>query len=116
MNTEFNSTDVSENFRRISIKGRLDIAGSENIALKFASFSVATNKCVVVDLSAVSLLASIGIRSIVINAKALQSRGGKMVLFVGDNDLVAKTLRTSGIDSIIPVFVNANEADAAALA
>ena len=116
MSTEINSTDVSENFRRIAIIGRLDIAGNEAIALKFAAFAVSNSKRVLVDLTAVNFLASIGIRSIVTNAKALQARGGKMVLFVGDNMAVVNTLKTTGIDLLIPMFADETEATSDAIA
>jgi len=39
-----------------------------------------------------------------------------MVLFVGDNAAVAKTLQVTGIDALIPMFVDLSEADKAALA
>jgi anti-anti-sigma factor len=116
MSTDINSVDVSENFRRISISGRLDILGSDAIALKFTSLAVATERRVVVDLTAVSFLASIGIRAIISNAKALQQRGGKMVLFVGNNAAIAKTLEATGIDALIPMFADADASDKAALA
>jgi len=115
MSTDISFVDVSENFRRISISGRMDILGSDAIALKFTSLAVATQRRVVVDLTAVSFLASIGIRSIISNAKALQQRNGKMVLFVGDNGAVAKTLEATGIDALIPMFTDAEESDKAAL-
>jgi anti-anti-sigma factor len=116
MSTEISSIDVGDNFRRIAILGRLDIAGSDSISLKFAAFSVATGKRVLVDLSGVTFLASIGIRSIISNAKALQARGGRMVLFVGGNAPVSKTLETTGVDALIPMFADAGQAEAAALA
>lgn len=116
MSTDINCTDVSEDFRRITISGRLDIAGSDTIGVKFAAFAVAAGKRVVVDLTAVSFLASIGIRSIISNAKALQSRGGKMVLMVGDNATVSKTLETTGVDTLVPMFSSSAKAEAAALA
>ena len=115
MSTDINYVDVSENFRRISISGRLDILGSDSIALKFTSLSVATGQRVIVDLTAVSFLASIGIRSIISNAKALQQRGGKMVLFVGDNSAIIKTLETTGVDTLIPMFKDEETCTKAAL-
>jgi anti-anti-sigma factor len=70
----------------------------------------------VVDLTAVSFLASIGIREIITNAKAAQQRGGRLVLFVGDNNAVTKTLETTGIDALIPMFADYAAAEKAALA
>jgi len=116
MAVDINFEDVSENFRRISLSGRLDILGTDSIELKFTSLAVATQRRVVVDLTAISFLASIGIRALISNAKALQQRGGKMVLFVGDNASIIKTLETTGIDTLIPVVTDAALADTIALA
>lgn len=109
-------TDVTDNLRRIALSGRLDIPGTSEIELKFTTLSAASSRRVVVDLSAVTFLASIGIRAIISNAKALQQRGGKMVLFVGDNSGVMKTLETTGIDALIPIFSDVASADSAAIA
>jgi anti-anti-sigma regulatory factor len=38
-----------------------------------------------------------------------------MVIFVGVNETVTKTLQTTGIDALIPVFADATEAEKAAL-
>lgn len=107
--------DISENLRHIQITGRLDIAGTAEIDAKFTTLSAISNRRVVVDLSAVTFLASIGIRSLITNAKALQQRGGRMVLFVGNNETVAKTLEVTGIDALIPMFKEIVEADKAAV-
>ncbi len=109
-------TDENENLRRIVISGRLDIQGTNDIETKFAALTASAERRVVVDLSTVGFLGSIGIRSLVVNAKAVQKRGGKMVLFVGDNVAVAKTLESTGIDALIPMFSSSATATGAALA
>ena len=114
MSIEFE--DLNDGLRRIKLSGRLDITGTESISIKFTNLASAVARRVVVDLTAVSFLASIGIRELITNAKAQQQRGGRVVLFVGDNVLVAKTLEVTGIDALIPMFANAAEADQAALA
>ena len=108
--------DSGDNFRQITLSGRLDSAGSDAIAMQFAALAASAARRVVVDLTAVSFLASIGIRLIVQNAKALRNRGGRMVLSVGDNEQVRKTIESTGIGSIIPMFTDAAEAEKAALA
>lgn len=107
--------DLNENLRRISLSGRLDIQGTEEISLKFTALSSSAQRRVIVDLTAVTFLASIGIRALITNAKALQQRGGRMVLFVGDNASVTKTLEATGIDTLLPMFADAGEAEKAAL-
>ncbi|HKA45212.1 MAG TPA: STAS domain-containing protein [Burkholderiales bacterium] len=107
--------DVSDSFRRIVLSGRLDSKGTDEIAVKFAALSTAAKRRVLVDLTGISFLASIGIRAVLSNAKALQNNGGRMVLFVGGNSAVAKTLEATGIDTLVPMFANAAEAEKAAL-
>jgi anti-anti-sigma factor len=114
MSIEFD--DVNESLRRIRLTGRLDIPGTESISIKFASLSASSARRVVVDLTGVSFLASFGIRELITNAKAMQQRGGKMVLLVNKDDAIHKTMETTGVDSLIPLFTDAAEADAAAQA
>lgn len=110
------SEDAENNLRIIHIRGRLDIQGTDAIGTRFAILAATEGRRIVVDLSALDFLASIGIRSLVTNAKAQQQRGGRMVLFVGDNAAVAKVLTTTGIDSMIPMFTDEAGSRAAALA
>jgi len=107
--------DVNEKLRRITLSGRLDIVGTGEIETRFAALA-AGGYGVVVDLSMVSFLASIGIRALISNAKSLQQRGGRMVLHVGANEGVSKTLSATGIDTLIPMFREAADAERAALA
>src|SRR5215470_8653367 len=94
--------DINADFRRIILSGRLDTAGAEEISTRFAALAASGKRRVVVDLAEVTFLASMGIRTIIANAKAQQSRGGRMVLAVGSNEPVAKTLEATGVDALIP--------------
>jgi len=106
--------DVDATLRVVRLAGRLDVPGTELISTKFAGLATSQSKRVVVDVSAVTFLASVGIRELVTNAKALKQRGGKMVIFVGKNADVAHTLDTTGIGTLIGVFLDATQADEAA--
>lgn len=108
--------DSNALLRTIRISGRLDLLGTDEISTKFAAWASTSERRVIVDLTAVSFLASIGIRAIITNAKALKQRGGRMVLFVGDNQGVAKTLTTTGIGAIVPMFDDKSAAEQAATA
>src|SRR5262245_9681964 len=108
--------DVGENLRRIVISGRLDVPGTDSVASQLVELAAAPKKGVVVDLSAVSFLASIGIRALLTSAKAVQQRGGKMVLVVGGGSTVNLSLQATGVDQLIPVFKNASDAERAAVA
>lgn len=108
--------DISESLRIVSINGRLDIPGTDEIATRFAALSATSARKIIVDLTGVTFLASIGIRSLIINAKACQQRGGTMFLLVGDNAQVASTLESTGIGALIPTFLTLAEAEKAAAA
>jgi len=108
--------DTNEPLRWIRLTGRLDMPGIDAISTTFAELSVSTSRQIVVDLSGVNFLVSFGIRELITNAKNIQKRGGRMVIFVGDNKAVHKTLETTGIDTLIPTFADLAQANRAALA
>jgi anti-anti-sigma factor len=97
------SADISDGLIRVTLEGRLDIDGSRAIDDRF-SFMTTTRKVnVIVDLSGVSFLASIGIRTLMTAARGQQGRGGKLVLAAAQ-PLVQKVLLTAGIDQLIPLY------------
>jgi anti-anti-sigma regulatory factor len=53
---------------------------------------------------------------IIQNAKSLQNKGGKMILFVGDNEQVSTTLESTGISTLVPMFSELTQAEQAAVA
>jgi anti-anti-sigma factor len=107
--------DIGENLRRIVISGRLDMPGTDSVAPQLVELTAAPKKGVVVDLTAVKFLASIGIRALITSAKAVQQRGGKMVLVVNEGSTVNMSLEATGVDLLIPVFKSAADAEKAAL-
>lgn len=108
--------DIGENLRRIVIYGHLDSAGTDSVAPQLVELIAAPKKGVVVDLSAVKFLASIGIRALITSARAVQQRGGKMVLVAKEGSSVIMSIKSTGIDELIPVFNNASDAERAAVA
>ena len=110
-----NFEDVNEGLRRIVLSGRLDTAGSEQIAPKFAELTESAKGGVVVSLSAVKFLSSMAIGVLVKGAKAVRAKGGRMVLHVGDNEVIIRTLEATGINELIPTFQDALDAEKALL-
>ncbi|MEO5694122.1 MAG: STAS domain-containing protein [Usitatibacter sp.] len=108
--------DVGNDLRRIVITGQLDMPGTESIASTLAELTAAPKKGVVVDLSALRFLASIGISALITSAKVVQQRGGKMVLVVNPGSSVAMSLDATGVDQLIPIFKSSAEAGKAAVA
>ena len=93
----------------IDLSGRMDIIGTQQIDLKFTALTSTRRAQILVDLSKVTFIASIGIRTLINNAKAQKLRGGCMVLYKPSNQ-VEEVLRATGIHSIIPI---AHDIDAA---
>lgn len=87
----------------ISLEGRLDLEGTQEIDQKFSFQATTQARRIVVDLSAVTFLASIGIRTLLSAARGQSNRGGKLVL-AGPAVMVRQTLETMGIDKVVPIF------------
>lgn len=86
---------------RVILDGRLDIEGAAAVDLRM-NVIAGSKKAVLIDLQKVSFLGSMGLRALVAPARAIKGRGGKVVLF-GPNEMVEKVLKTSGVDTLIPV-------------
>jgi len=98
--------DLLENeIRLIKLIGRLDIIGVGEIETKFAGYCSGDNIRVIVDMSEVEYLASIGIRLLMITAKTVVRRGGKIVIAEAIPE-VQYVLEISGIPSIISTYPN----------
>ena len=93
--------ELTGGITKVILDGRLDIDGAAAVYLPM-NVIAGSKKAVLVDLQKVSFLGSMGLRALVAPARAIKSRGGKIVLF-GPNEMVEKVLRTSGIDTLIPV-------------
>jgi anti-sigma B factor antagonist len=106
--------DIGQDLRRIVISGRLDQPGTDAVATRLAELVAAPRKSVVVDLSTLRFLASIGLGALVASAKAVAQRGGKMVLVVSEGSTVMMSLEATGVDQLIPVFGSVSEAERAA--
>jgi len=88
---------------KINLSGRMDAAGSAEIHASLAVLTAPPANAVIVDLTKVEIITSAGIRTLLVNAKALKSRGGRMVLLNPDAT-VTKVLAISGLDRVIGVF------------
>jgi anti-anti-sigma factor len=94
--------EIAQGVARVVLKGRLDIQGAAKIDLEFSAVA-GSRRGVVVDMSEVTFLASIGIRVLVLGAKALQRRGGSLVLLSPTPD-VEQVLEVTGITDLLPIM------------
>jgi anti-anti-sigma factor len=94
--------DVAGGITKVVLRGRFDTTGAVVIELPFNK--IATEKrAIMVDLSAVSFISSYGIRVLLVGAKIVNGKGGKLVILCPDN-YVAKVFKTAGMDALIPIF------------
>ena len=96
---------------KINLSGRMDIEGVGQIETKLAGMTASPRMAIIVDMSAVPYMSSIGIRAILMNAKSVSKRGGKFVLLNPEAN-VKNVLVTSGIDQLIAIHSDLNEAKA----
>ena len=112
---ELQYSELNHNIRSIKLIGTLDIMGVGEIETKFSGYCSGDNVRVLVDLSEVDFLASIGIRLLMLTAKSLASRGGKMVL-LNPIPQVQSVLEVTGIPGIIPIYSSFESAETVLLA
>ena len=98
---QIDKTDLGESITRLKLVGRLDINGA---AMAEIPISLAAKNCrrLVIDMSEVSYVASLGVRHLVMAAKTVGRNGGKLVLFQVTAP-VTEILETMGITDLIPI-------------
>lgn len=111
---ELTYEDFDDGVRRISLAGRMDVEGAREVDLKFTSLTATRQAFVIVDLSLLDFLSSLGLGTLVRSAKAQMSRHGKMVL-LSPQPHVAKVLETTQVDQILRVVYDFEEARRAVL-
>jgi anti-anti-sigma factor len=108
---EMTVEQLADGIKKVHLVGELDIVGTGKVDLAFSALAGSADK-VLIDLSGLDFLASIGIRTLVLGAQVVNRRGGKMVAF-NAQPMVEKVLRTSGTVQLIPIFNDAASALAA---
>ena len=98
-----------DDLTHLGIKGRMDMMGLEGIELKFTAHTVSRRKPTLIDLSGVEFIASLGLRLLVSAAKGLKRHGATMIL-LSPQPSVENVLRASGIDEIMPIVHDYDEA------
>lgn len=93
----------------LRLVGRLDAPGADQIGIRFSAGGSAAGRQVMVDLTGVTFVASMGIRLLIATARAARARGGMFVMF-GAAEWVHAVLVDAAIDQIIPLFGTQAEA------
>lgn len=99
------------NVALIGLEGRLDSVGTPMAEADFhAATSAGPNA--IVDLAGVTFVTSVGIGLLMDGARTQSRLGGKLVLMAPD-DITRRVLTTTGIDQLVPICADLNEALAA---
>ncbi|HEY5731893.1 MAG TPA: STAS domain-containing protein, partial [Anaerolineales bacterium] len=96
-------SELKDGIRLIKLEGRLDLNGTYSIEVKFVNHCAGENVRVLVDMSGVSYVSSVGIPMLVNTAKSVTARGGKMT-FLHPHANVVKVLELVGVSQVIPIY------------
>lgn len=99
---ELSVVDLGPHAACLVLNGRLDTPGVDEIETRFVDAARAAGRSVLVDLSGVGFVSSMGVRMLITTARSLQASQRRMALF-GAQSLVAEMLDTVALDQIIPV-------------
>ena len=105
------TSDSGDTTATVTLTGRLDIAGAEVVALPLATLA-GSKRGLIIDMSGVSFISSIGIRHLISTAKTLSRRNGRIVL-LNPIALVTEVLTTTGVTDLLPIVHSPSEAAAA---
>ena len=95
-----------EGVLNLALIGRLDTPGVDHVETQLTAHLVPRAARAIVDLSQVTFIGSGGIRMFISIARALDRRGGKLVLY-GAQPLVAQVFDTTSLNTVVPVRADA---------
>jgi anti-anti-sigma factor len=99
---EMNVNETGDGLAHVLLDGRFDIAGAQQVDSVFAALAD-SSKGLIVDLSKVSFIASLGVRTLMLSAKTLMRRGADMAV-CGANENVEKVLRSTGFNEVAGLY------------
>lgn len=79
-----------------TLKGRMDIDGALSVDMRFNALGGVPNRKLVIDMSDVSFIASMGLRTLMTCAKSISAKGGKTAI-ASPQENVLRVLETSGV-------------------
>ena len=105
---EIQHSDLGD-VRKVALNGRLDTAGVDVIETRFGAVIVPAGKNTVVDLGAVTFLASMGIRMLITTTRSLSRKGARLALY-NASPAVRDVIETAALTDIIPLAGDESEA------
>lgn len=102
MATACELVEAGDSLTHVRLVGPLDIAGVGTVSLKFTAATAGRKRHVVVDMSLVEFVSSIGLGMLVQAARALKP-DGKRVVLLAPTPTVASVIRASKLDAVMPI-------------
>ena len=102
--------ETQSGITKLVLSGRMDIKGAMTADMTF-SVTAGAKKKVVVDLSDVTFMASLGLNTLMVSAKSMANKGGRMVL-LNPQPNVEKILEIAGVSTVIPIVRDMQSASA----
>ncbi len=98
-----------EDISYVSLAGRLDATGVEELEQSFTEATTGRGLPTVVDMSGITFMSSLGIGFLFANTKKLKKAKCKLVL-LNPTGMVETVLKTSKMDKVMPLFYDLSEA------
>ena len=95
-------TRADDDIAHVALDGRFDIQGAQEVDSRFVELAD-SSKAMIVDLSKVSFIASLGVCTLMLSAKALIRRGSELVVY-GASENVDKVLRGTGFNEVAGLY------------
>jgi anti-anti-sigma factor len=109
MQIEIETFQTDDEITYVSLRGRLDTEGVDEIELKFAGAVISSRQNAIVDFSGVTFMGSLGIRMLIGAGQALANHQAKIVVFAPQPN-VLEAMESASLEEIIPVANSADEA------
>ena len=94
--------EANDTLTHVALRGRLDVTGVTEVELELTRQTVARRKPAIIDITAVDVLASIGVGMLVKNARSMHSHG--LIVGVVATGLSKEVLERLKVNTIFPVL------------
>jgi anti-anti-sigma factor len=105
----FDIVEVDGATTRLVLDGRMDAPGCEKIETPFTAAASAAGRNILVDMTSVAYIGSLGIRLLISNARVVQRRGRKLVIY-GAQEQPTDVFETVALGDLIPIAASQQEA------
>jgi anti-sigma B factor antagonist len=99
-----NVTESSDGVTHVALDGRFDIEGAQQVDGPITDLAKRAG-IIIIDVSKVTFIASLGVRTLMTSAKTIIGRGAHMAV-CGATEGVEKVLRLTGLDEVCGLYAD----------